>query len=51
MKDTRIYKQAGNCPIRADVYYHGSASPVILYIHGGALIFGTKEWLPSEQIE
>jgi len=51
MKDTRIYKQAGNCPISADVYYQGTASPVIIYIHSGALIFGTREWLPAEQIE
>ena len=51
MKETRIYKQVNNCSIYADIYYQGSKSPVILYIHGGALIFGSREWLSSEQIE
>jgi len=51
MKETRIYKQIGNCSISADIYYQGSNSPIIMYIHSGALIFGTREWLPMEQIE
>jgi len=51
MKETRMYKQVNNCSIFADIYYQGANSPIILYIHGGALIFGTREWLPSEQIE
>lgn len=51
MKDTKIFKKADNCSISADIYYQGSNSPVIIYIHGGALIFGTREWLPLEQIE
>ena len=50
-KDTRIYKKVGNCLIAADIYYHGANSPVIIYIHGGALIFGTRNWFPAEQIE
>ena len=41
----------GNCPINADVYYQCPNSPVIIYIHSGALIFGTRGWLPAEQIE
>ncbi|WP_018758351.1 alpha/beta hydrolase [Paenibacillus terrigena] len=51
MKETRVYKQANNCSISADIYYQGADSPVIIYIHGGALIFGTRTWLPFEQIE
>ncbi|WP_430109672.1 alpha/beta hydrolase [Paenibacillus sp. B1-33] len=51
MKDTRVYKKVNNCSICADIYYQGSNSPVILYIHGGALIFGARSWLSSDQIE
>lgn len=51
MKDTKIFKQVNECSINADIYYQGSDSPVIIYIHSGALIFGTRTWLPSEQIE
>ena len=51
MKDTRIYKQINGCSISTDIYYAGSNSPIIIYIHGGALIFGTREWLSTEQIE
>lgn len=51
MKDTRIYKKTDHCSISADIYDQGSHSPVIIYIHGGALIFGTREWLPVKQIE
>ncbi|WP_054403248.1 alpha/beta hydrolase [Paenibacillus solani] len=51
MKETRIYKQTENCSISADIYYQGAGTPVIIYIHSGALIFGTREWLPNEQIE
>lgn len=51
MKDTKIYKEINNCSICADIYYQGSNTPVILYIHGGALIFGARSWLSSDQIE
>jgi len=51
MKETRIYKQINNCSISADIYYTGSNSPIIMYIHSGALIFGTRDWLPMEQIK
>ncbi|MBD3918426.1 alpha/beta hydrolase [Paenibacillus sp. PR3] len=51
MKETRVYKQTGTCSIQADIYYQGPRTPVIIYIHSGALIFGTREWLPVEQIE
>ncbi|MFU1796208.1 alpha/beta hydrolase fold domain-containing protein [Paenibacillus azoreducens] len=51
MKDTRVYKQTDHCSISADIYDQGPGSPVIIYIHGGALIFGTRTWLSLEQIE
>lgn len=51
MKDTKIYKYVNNCAINADIYFKGKCSPIIIYIHSGALIFGTRTWLPSEQID
>lgn len=51
MKETRIFKQTDTCTLSADVYYQGVNSPVIIYIHGGALIFGSRTWMPVEQIE
>lgn len=51
MRDSRIYKQTENCAIYADIYYQGGKTPVIIYIHGGALIFGTRNWLSQEQVE
>ncbi|QHT61944.1 alpha/beta hydrolase [Paenibacillus lycopersici] len=51
-KETRAYKQLdGGGSILADIYDQGAGSPVIVYIHGGALIFGTRAWLPKEQID
>lgn len=50
MKETRIYKQTDQCAIQADVYYQGAGTPVIIYIHGGALIFGSRAMLAAEQI-
>lgn len=44
-----IYKTAAGCEVKADVY--GSdlivKKPVIIWIHGGALIFGSREALPE----
>lgn len=41
---TFTYKTAG-CAIRADVYgaSEGAAKPALMWIHGGALIFGNRE--------
>ncbi|MUT65190.1 alpha/beta hydrolase [Paenibacillus sp. NEAU-GSW1] len=49
-KTTRVYKTANNCPIEADIYDRGEGTPVIIYMHSGALIFGTRNWLSGEQI-
>lgn len=51
MKETRVYKELDESSISADIYYVGRNSPIIIYIHGGALIFGTRSWLPEEQID
>lgn len=48
---TYIYKTAGGCEIKADVYGSDMSlrKPVIIWIHGGALITGSRvappEWL------
>ena len=52
-RDTYTYKIVDNHEIRADVYRHPGEEilPAIIWIHGGALIFGTRNWLPSEQLD
>lgn len=50
-KETVMYKQAKDCMIKADIYYRGKHSPVLMYIHGGALMFGSRSWLPLNQVE
>ena len=51
---TYIYKIAGGCNIKADVYrpYAGS-TPVaaIIYIHGGCLIYGSRKDINQKQLE
>ena len=46
---TYIYKTAAGCEVKADVYGSDASlrKPVILWIHGGALIFGSKESPPE----
>lgn len=51
ISETHVYKRTEQSSIYADIYYHGSQTPVIIYIHSGALIFGTRKWLPIEQVE
>ncbi len=52
MKSTYVYKRTeGGCDLRADVFDSVSNAPVIVYLHSGGLIFGTRDWLPAEQIE
>ena len=43
-KLTFTYKTVGDCPIQADVYgaSAGEARPVVVWIHGGALIMGSR---------
>jgi acetyl esterase/lipase len=50
---TRIFKTADGCSIAADVYRPPDEviRPAILWLHGGALIFGAREALPADQME
>src|SRR5256885_14054083 len=50
-KTTVVYKKIGSLPIKADVYRPDDsvARPVILWIHGGALIGGGRNRIPKEQ--
>ena len=52
-RQTYVYKTVQGCQIRADVYGATGRGPrpVILWLHGGALIFGDRRHLLSEQRE
>ena len=46
------YKQGRDCPIKADIYRVPSANaPSVLYIHGGALIFGSRHDIADGRIK
>lgn len=48
---TYTYKQVNGCAIKLDVYPVESTAPtpVVVWIHGGALIFGTRRWVQKVQ--
>ena len=50
---THVYKVADGHEIRADVYrpQGEDVKPALIWIHGGALIFGTREWLLPWQLQ
>lgn len=52
-KKTYVYKTVGECKICADVYKKQSndIQPVILWLHGGALINGTRLGIQPSQLE
>jgi len=52
-KQTYTYKTVGDCEIKADVYSLPGATPRpgILFIHGGALIFGNRGSVREHQLE
>jgi acetyl esterase/lipase len=52
-KETFVYKVVDHCEIRADVYRNPDEEvhPALIWIHGGALIFGNRSWLMTEQLE
>ncbi len=43
---THVYKTVGECQIKADVYpsAQGARRPAVVWIHGGALIMGSRKW-------
>ena len=45
MPETVVYKVAEGCEIKADVYRKGTGAgkPAVLWIHGGALIMGSRK--------
>lgn len=51
-KQSYVYKVAGNCPIQADVYRRPDEAirPALLWLHGGALIFGNRATLAPDQL-
>jgi acetyl esterase/lipase len=51
-KITNTYKQVGELKILADVYpAAGKNRPVVVWIHGGALIMGNREGIPGWLLE
>ncbi|WP_042356618.1 alpha/beta hydrolase [Bacillus rubiinfantis] len=52
MKTTFVYKKAENFEINGDFYpISEKGKPVIIYIHGGGLLWGSREEVKSQQIE
>ena len=47
-KTTHTFKQVGDLAIKADVYRHSASGvrPVVVWLHGGALINGHRESVP-----
>ena len=52
-KQTCTYKVVGNCKIQADVYWvlDQAVHPVIVWIHGGALIVGHQAGINPEHLD
>jgi len=52
-KQTFVYKAVGNTAIKADVYRLAGDDlrPVIVWIHPGALIMGSRDMLPEDERE
>jgi acetyl esterase/lipase len=52
-KSTYTYKKVGNLPIQADVYRvdDPAVRPVVVWIHGGALISGNRQSVPRNLLE
>ena len=53
LKETFVYKTVQEHKILADVYRYpdDEIRPAIIWLHGGAFIFGTRAWLPHWQLE
>ena len=46
-KTSYTYKRIDQCQIKSDVYRYPDnvVRPALIWIHGGALIFGDRSWL------
>jgi acetyl esterase/lipase len=49
---TFVYKKAGDCEIKADVFGvpPEGKKPAVVWIHGGALIFGSRKFSPNARV-
>ena len=52
-KKTYTYKTVGDIEIKADVYRHADEKvrPVLVWIHGGALIMGSRAGVPGQLLD
>src|SRR5690349_6262302 len=52
-KTTHVYKMVGTLKIEADVYRARDAKvrPVLVWIHGGALVMGSRAGVPGDLLE
>lgn len=51
MKTTFVYKEVNGCEIKGDFYSASDQlAPLVVYIHGGGLIWGTRGDMKKEQI-
>jgi acetyl esterase/lipase len=50
---THVFKTVGECQLRADVYWHEDtvARPVIVWLHGGALVMGGRRGVPKNIVD
>lgn len=53
VRTTWIYKRVGDLDLEADVYAHGvlSGEPIVLWLHGGALILEHRDTVPQWLLE
>ena len=50
-KKTYVFKTVGKCELKVDAYgVSDSVRPVLMWIHGGALINGARENAPADQL-
>ncbi|MBS4218402.1 alpha/beta hydrolase [Bacillus sp. FJAT-49711] len=51
MLTTYVYKKINDCEVKGDLYaVEDESAPLIVYIHGGGLVWGTKEDILKEQV-
>ncbi|MBB4825275.1 acetyl esterase/lipase [Sporosarcina luteola] len=52
MPETFVYRQIGPCPIEGVLHRSSQThAPLLVFIHGGGLVWGTKDDLHKEQIK